>query len=104
MLPYSVCSNKVQYNKQKECILASYDYQSTIVRESDDGNLFVTPVTSSLLFKTSTRVPKLGCMLVGWGGNNGSTVTASVLANKLGITWRTKEGLQVNNISKFGRT
>ena len=31
-------------------------------------------------------------MLIGWGGNNGSTVTGTVLANRLGLTWRTKEG------------
>ena len=31
-------------------------------------------------------------MLVGWGGNNGSTVTGTVIANQLGLTWRTKEG------------
>lgn len=43
------------------------------------------------------QVPKLGVMLVGWGGNNGSTVTAAVLANRLGLTWKTKEGLQSAN-------
>lgn len=50
-------------------------------------------------------------MLVGWGGNNGTTVTAGIIANKLyvwhtviimntlhtctyrGVTWMTKEGL-----------
>ena len=32
--------------------------------------------------KTDTRVPKLGVMLVGLGGNNGSTFTAGVLANR----------------------
>lgn len=31
-------------------------------------------------------------MLVGWGGNNGTTVTAALLAHKLGTTWRTKDG------------
>lgn len=36
-------------------------------------------------------------MIVGWGGNNGSTVTASILANKQGLTWNTKEGLQKSN-------
>ena len=36
-------------------------------------------------------------MLVGWGGNNGSTLTASILANKLGISWNTKSGLQDPN-------
>lgn len=34
-------------------------------------------------------------MLVGWGGNNGTTVTAAVLANKLGLSWMTKTGRKV---------
>lgn len=33
-------------------------------------------------------------MLVGWGGNNGSTVTAATIANRLGLSWNTKEGIQ----------
>ena len=36
-------------------------------------------------------------LLVGWGGNNGTTVTAGVLANKRGLSWRTKEGVQKAN-------
>lgn len=32
-------------------------------------------------------------MLVGWGGNNGSTVTAGILANKHNIEWMNKRGL-----------
>ena len=43
--------------------------------------------------KTQAKVPKLGVMLVGLGGNNGSTFTAGVLANKKGQTWETKEGI-----------
>lgn len=31
-------------------------------------------------------------MLVGLGGNNGSTFTAGVLANKKKLTWSTKQG------------
>jgi len=31
--------------------------------------------------ETETKIPKLGLMLVGWGGNNGSTLTAGILAN-----------------------
>lgn len=46
-----------------------------------------------LSFKTLRRVPRTGVMLVGWGGNNGSTLTAGIIANKLGITWETKEGV-----------
>lgn len=36
-------------------------------------------------------------MLVGWGGNNGSTMTAGVLANKHQMSWETKEGVQEAN-------
>ena len=32
--------------------------------------------------KTDSKVPKIGVMLVGLGGNNGSTFTAGILANK----------------------
>lgn len=45
-----------------------------------------------LQFKTARTVPKTGVMLVGWGGNNGSTLTAGIMANKQNITWNTKEG------------
>ena len=36
-------------------------------------------------------------MMVGLGGNNGTTLTATILANRHNITWRTKEGLQKPN-------
>ncbi|KAH0625740.1 hypothetical protein JD844_033951 [Phrynosoma platyrhinos] len=52
----------------------------------------VKPSSTRLTFCTERHVPKLGVMLVGWGGNNGTTVTAAVLANKLGLTWMTKVG------------
>nr|XP_012149184.1 PREDICTED: inositol-3-phosphate synthase 1-B isoform X2 [Megachile rotundata] len=36
-------------------------------------------------------------MLVGWGGNNGTTITAALLANKLNLSWETKNGIQKAN-------
>jgi myo-inositol-1-phosphate synthase len=36
-------------------------------------------------------------MMVGWGGNNGSTVTAGILANRKGLNWLTKEGAVDSN-------
>ncbi|KAM9708681.1 inositol-3-phosphate synthase 1-A-like [Menidia menidia] len=72
-------------------IVAQYSYQTTSVRQ-EGGTLKVTPRSTDLTFRTERRVPRLGVMLVGWGGNNGTTVTAAVLANKLGLTWRTKTG------------
>lgn len=43
-------------------------------------------------FKTQVKVPKVGVMLVGLGGNNGSTVAAAILANKHKMSFETKEG------------
>ncbi|XP_067208160.1 uncharacterized protein Inos isoform X2 [Linepithema humile] len=57
----------------------------------------VIPTSTRLLIRTMMKVPKLGLMLVGWGGNNGSTMTAALLANKLKLLWETKEGLKTAN-------
>lgn len=48
---------------------------------------------TQITFKTQVKVPKVGVMLVGWGGNNGSTVTAAILANKHKMSFETKEGV-----------
>jgi len=42
-------------------------------------------------------VPKTGLMLVGLGGNNGSTLVAGIIANKYGLTWETKSGVKSPN-------
>ena len=55
------------------------------------------PVDVEYQFKTERKVPKLGMMLVGWGGNNGSTCTAGILANKTKMSWETKHGTQQAN-------
>lgn len=82
-------SRHVIYSKTH--IEAQYSYHtSSVLREG--STITVTPTTSELTFRTDRHVPKLGVMLVGWGGNNGTTVTAAVLANSLGLTWRTKTG------------
>lgn len=36
-------------------------------------------------------------MLVGWAGNNGSTLTAAFEANRCNLKWRTKNGIQSAN-------
>ncbi|XP_056281920.1 inositol-3-phosphate synthase 1-A-like isoform X3 [Pseudoliparis swirei] len=77
-------------------IVSQYSYQTTSVHR--DGNkVTVTPHTTEMTFSTERHVARLGVMLVGWGGNNGTTVTAAVLANKRGLTWRTKTGVKKAN-------
>ncbi|CAH1973687.1 unnamed protein product [Acanthoscelides obtectus] len=77
-------------------IEAKYDYQYTsAVKEG--SRILVTPKTEKLVLRTTRKVPRLGVMLVGWGGNNGSTFTAAVIANRLGLSWPTKKGVQKAN-------
>ena len=96
-LSFLVDSPKVQYNASKNILLAAYDYQTSKVTTTAEGKLRVIPVQETLTFKTDCRVPRVGCMLVGWAGNNGSTLTAAVLANKMKVEWRTKDGLKVTS-------
>jgi len=75
-----------------DAIIADYSYETTVV----EGNV-VKPSTTKMQFKTERKVGKTGVMLVGLGGNNGCTCIAGALANKLNITWETKEGTQKPN-------
>ncbi|XP_034189961.1 inositol-3-phosphate synthase isoform X1 [Osmia lignaria lignaria] len=94
-LKIRVDSPKVKYTE--DYMEAQYEYQTTNVKEDDDMKYTVTPVSTKLLIRTQLKVPKLGLMLVGWGGNNGTTITAALLANKLNLTWETKNGIQKAN-------
>ncbi|KAI5301855.1 Myo-inositol-1-phosphate synthase, partial [Ascosphaera pollenicola] len=62
-----------------------------------DGKYIATPKETVYDFKTSRKVGKVGVMLVGWGGNNGSTVTAGILANRRQLVWDTREGPRAAN-------
>ena len=77
-------------------MVADFTYTSTEVERVKD-KVILTPVDTTYQFRTNTKVPKLGVMLVGLGGNNGTTFTGGILANKHNITWRTKEGVQKPN-------
>lgn len=77
-------------------IVANYDYQYSKAQKVGT-KIMATNVSEKLTFRTDRKVPKLGVMLVGWGGNNGATFTAGVIANRLGLTWSTRKGKQKAN-------
>lgn len=86
---FQVASSKVQYTE--ETIVSAYEYETTrIVREGD--SVTAHPVKTAYTFQTERKVPRVGMMLVGWGGNNGSTLTAGIIANRDNVTWNTKNG------------
>mmetsp|Transcript_5081 Transcript_5081/g.12962 ORF Transcript_5081/g.12962 Transcript_5081/m.12962 type:complete len:555 (-) Transcript_5081:363-2027(-) len=82
---FTVRSNKCTYTDDN--IISDFKYESTLV----EGNV-VVPVETHMQFKTERAVPKVGVMLIGLGGNNGCTCVAGALANKMKISWNTKEG------------
>mmetsp|Transcript_37574 Transcript_37574/g.83676 ORF Transcript_37574/g.83676 Transcript_37574/m.83676 type:complete len:509 (-) Transcript_37574:733-2259(-) len=92
---FEVQSPNVEYSPEQ--IVSTYDYLTTNLERAPDGKWVVKPGSTKYQFKTDRRVPKLGVMLVGLGGNNGTTLMGGILANKHGITWMTKDGLKSAN-------
>ncbi|XP_055626267.1 inositol-3-phosphate synthase [Toxorhynchites rutilus septentrionalis] len=90
-----VDSPNVHYGE--DYIEVDYQYQTTSVLSTGPTGFTVRPETTELSIRTDRRVPRLGLMLVGWGGNNGSTLTAALEANKHGLEWRTRTGTQKAN-------
>ncbi|KAJ3114490.1 Myo-inositol-1-phosphate synthase [Physocladia obscura] len=92
---FRVVSPSVVYTDSE--ILSTYTYRDVKVTSQPGAPLLAVPTETTYNFKVDTRIPKVGLMLVGWGGNNGSTLTASIIANRKNISWRTKEGIQHPN-------
>lgn len=45
-------------------------------------------------FQTAKKPGRVGLMMVGLGGNNGTTILGGILANKEKMKWHTKKGVQ----------
>jgi myo-inositol-1-phosphate synthase len=89
--------NSPLVNYEENSITSEYIYRNTEAKIMNDGSVIINPKETKYMFKTNTKVPKMGLMLIGLGGNNGTTVVAGVIANREGITWRTKNGVQQPN-------
>ncbi|XP_047031947.1 inositol-3-phosphate synthase [Helicoverpa zea] len=84
-----ISSPNIKYTD--EYIYSDYEYEETLVTRNGD-EVTARPIRKTLNIRTDRRVGKVGVMLVGWGGNNGSTFTAAVLANRHQLSWNTKNG------------
>jgi myo-inositol-1-phosphate synthase len=49
-------------------------------------------------FRTNKETGKVGLLMVGFGGNNGSTILGGIIANREGLEWNTKKGMQKANM------
>ncbi|KAI1465944.1 myo-inositol-1-phosphate synthase [Daldinia caldariorum] len=92
---FTVSSPNVTYTEKE--ILSKYTYRTTSVTKDAAGKYLATPKETVYDFKVDRKVPKVGMMLVGWGGNNGTTVTAGIIANRRGLVWETREGPRAAN-------
>jgi myo-inositol-1-phosphate synthase len=92
---FEVASNSV--TQEENTLTTKYVYHSTSVSLDSNGTAIVTPTSDEYSFKTDQRVPKVGVMIVGWGGNNGTTLTTGILANKLKLQWQTRTGVKKAN-------
>ena len=57
----------------------------------DDGDNF-TILNNKVNIRTHLKNSRIGVLLVGIGGNNGSTFTASILARQKDVEWENKNG------------
>eukprot|EP01091_Cochliopodium_minus_P006865 TRINITY_DN16837_c0_g1_i1.p1 TRINITY_DN16837_c0_g1~~TRINITY_DN16837_c0_g1_i1.p1 ORF type:complete len:364 (-),score=86.49 TRINITY_DN16837_c0_g1_i1:49-1140(-) len=89
--------NSPHVHYTKDIIESKYQYHTEDVERNEKGEFMITPKTETYHFNTERNVPKLGMMIVGWGGNNGSTITGAIEANKKKIRWNTKEGVKEPN-------
>ncbi|KAI1820588.1 myo-inositol-phosphate synthase [Xylaria intraflava] len=92
---FVVDSPNVTYTESE--IRSKYTYRTTSVAKGADGKYVATPKQTLYDFKVDRKIPKTGVMLVGWGGNNGTTVTAGIIANRRGLAWETREGPRAAN-------
>jgi len=65
-------------------------YNYSYIKVDDKENFVITNKKVSII--THLKKPRIGVMLVGIGGNNGSTFTASILARQKNIEWENKNG------------
>jgi len=96
-MPNQIKVNSPNVSYTDGAITSQYAYVTTRVQRDGEGNMTATPVETQYTFHTKTKIPKFGLMMVGWGGNNGSTLTASIEANRRKLSWRTREGTQQAN-------
>lgn len=90
-----VSSPHVCYEPDK--ILSTYLYKTVKASVDAEGNVTAVPHDRTYHFRTGTKPQKLGLMQVGWGGNNGTTLTAAVIANQHNITWETRDRVHMPN-------
>ncbi|KAF8483733.1 inositol-3-phosphate synthase [Russula ochroleuca] len=80
-----------------EYITSKFINRGADVVVQEGGRYVIKPTVTPFEFRTQRKVPRTGLMLVGIGGNNGTTLVATILANRHNIAWHTKSTIQRPN-------
>jgi len=73
-------------------IYSEYVYSNTEINEQND-TIEVKQINRKYEFKTSKKIEKVGVLLIGLGGNNGTTLTGGIIANRENLEWNNKTGI-----------
>lgn len=92
MVKIKVNNENVTYEASSNSLVSTYTYKNSLVSLEADGNYVVNQTAKDYLFKVDLEVPKVGLLLVGLGGNNGSTFVSAIEANKQQISFHNKDG------------
>lgn len=92
MVQIKVNNDNVTYSQDNSKLTSIYDYQSPIVTTTDQGNYEINTNKRRYQFDVDLKVPKVGLLLVGLGGNNGSTFVSAIEANKQKLSFHSKNG------------
>jgi len=91
MVSLKVQNDNVSYNANGDELTTNYTYHNSSVEVNNDV-ISVKPFKKDYQFKTNLKVPKTGLLLVGLGGNNGTTFVSAIESNKQNIVFNTKDG------------
>ncbi|KAF8504692.1 inositol-3-phosphate synthase [Russula emetica] len=80
-----------------EYITSKFYNRGADVIAQEGSRYVITPSVTPFEFRTQRKVSRTGLMLVGIGGNNGTTLVATILANRHNIAWHTKSTVQRPN-------
>ncbi|CAF1154990.1 unnamed protein product [Adineta ricciae] len=95
---YSINVESKNTTYSNEYIESKYTYEMNDCQvDQNTKRVKIIPRKYHYTFRTKRQVQRTGVMLVGWGGNNGSTFTGAIIANRGNIAWMRKEGEQRPN-------
>lgn len=82
----------------EETISSQYTHRCVSAAPSANNGITARIQDVNYQFQTTKKVGRVGLMMVGLGGNNGTTIMGGIIANREKMQWNTKKGVQKANM------